>query len=178
MRWLQKLFGKPASTLPRRQLRPRNPHLGLSVNWPYPRSAVRGAGAPTVLAEMATAAAGRSLAGPAGSPGRTRHAFARHVARRPDGRDPVYYAPERHIVQRGTETLRLAAITGFGTSVFLVGLRDERADRPCCPIFYSKPSMEDEIVITMLKGVGVRLMEPADLPALHAIYQSNIADFH
>ncbi|MFO1492723.1 MAG: GNAT family N-acetyltransferase [Kiritimatiellia bacterium] len=37
--------------------------------------------------------------------------------------------------------------------------------------------MEDEIVITMLKGVGVRLMEPADLPALHAIYQSNIADF-
>ncbi|MFO1520543.1 MAG: DUF4253 domain-containing protein [Kiritimatiellia bacterium] len=49
------------------------------------------------------------LAGPAGSPGRTRHAFARHVARRPDGRDPVYYAPD--IVQQGTETLsRLAAI--------------------------------------------------------------------
>ena len=32
-------------------------------------------------------------------------------------------------------------------------------------------------MITMLMGVSVRLMEPADLPALHAIYQSNIPDF-
>ena len=61
MRWLQKLFGKsaPAASAPATPAMKSAPP-GLAVNWPYPLITVRGAEAPALLAEMATASAGRS----------------------------------------------------------------------------------------------------------------------